>query len=206
MRLTEERIVPDNMDPMNGMLLEHIARYHFAIYYCRGTVLDIASGAGYGTQLIAKTCKDKVTQVIGADLSQEAITYARGRYHHPLAYFRQGDALDDSFMDSLGQFDTILSFETIEHVPDDRLFLEQLMKRLKPGGTLILSTPFGRGRGQPSNDPFHVHQLTPGEFRNLFSPYPGTEFYYQRGVLIEPPRENMYHPIGIALYTKTSGR
>ncbi|WP_088007288.1 class I SAM-dependent methyltransferase [Indiicoccus explosivorum] len=202
MRPTEERIIPDQMDPMNGMLLEHIARYHFAIHYCTGDVLDIAAGAGYGTQLIAKSCKEKVNSVTGVDLSQEAITYARGRYHHPLARYLQGNALDSTFMKSIGPFDTIISFETIEHVPDDRLFLDRLMSRLNPGGTLILSTPFGRGRGKPSNDPFHTHQLTQDEFRELFKDYPETEFYYQRGVLIEPPRDDMYHPIGIALYRK----
>ncbi|GAA3317265.1 hypothetical protein GCM10020331_015500 [Ectobacillus funiculus] len=59
----------------------------------------------------------------------------------------QGDALDPELPEKLGLFDTILSFETIEHVQDDQLFMNNLYRMLKPGGRLILSSPFGRGRG-----------------------------------------------------------
>ncbi|WP_367226134.1 hypothetical protein [Exiguobacterium sp. AM39-5BH] len=43
---TGERVIPDRMDSMNGLLLEHISRYHFALLYMNGRVLDFASGAG----------------------------------------------------------------------------------------------------------------------------------------------------------------
>lgn len=49
-----ERVIPYLMSPMNGLLLEHIARYQFAIDYVQGRALDIACGVGYGVQLIAK--------------------------------------------------------------------------------------------------------------------------------------------------------
>lgn len=52
-----ERIIPKLMKPMNGMLLEHIARYYFATPYVRGRVLDIACGTGYGSHLVAKERK-----------------------------------------------------------------------------------------------------------------------------------------------------
>lgn len=199
MKLTDERVVPDLMSNMNGLLLEHIARYHFAIDYAKGAVLDIACGSGYGAQLIAKARKENISTVSGVDVSAEAITYAKGRYYHPLVSFNQGSVEDDDFMESLGLFDTIISFETIEHVSNDRSFFLQLMKRLKPGGTLVLSTPFGKGRGESCSAPFHYHQLTVDEFHHLFHDYPQTEFYYQRGVLIEPPRNSMHYPIGLAV-------
>lgn len=38
-------------------------------------------------------------------------------------------------------FDVILNYETIEHVPDPSAFIKELSRVLKPGGTLVLTTP-----------------------------------------------------------------
>ncbi len=38
-------------------------------------------------------------------------------------------------------FDVVLSYETLEHVPDTKAFIVELSRVLKPGGTLVLTTP-----------------------------------------------------------------
>jgi SAM-dependent methyltransferase len=43
---------------------------------------------------------------------------------------------------SLGSFDQIICFETIEHVNDDEGLVRSLADMLEPGGQLLLSTPF----------------------------------------------------------------
>jgi len=43
---------------------------------------------------------------------------------------------------SLGSFDQIICFETIEHVSDDEGLVRSLAAMLEPGGQLLLSTPF----------------------------------------------------------------
>ncbi|HET7627468.1 MAG TPA: class I SAM-dependent methyltransferase [Bacillales bacterium] len=198
-----ERIIPDLMKPTNGMLLEHVARYYFATPYVKGKVLDIACGTGYGTQMIAKLCKNKAEVVVGADKDAKALTYAKGRYHHPLIRWAEADAENAELPSALGTFTTIVSFETIEHLHDDRRFLRNLHAMLEPGGTLVLSTPFGRGRGRPTNEPFHVHQLTPDEFRALFGSFRDVDFFYQRGVTFEPrQRDGIRYPFGIAVARK----
>ncbi|SFP86095.1 class I SAM-dependent methyltransferase [Salibacterium halotolerans] len=202
---TGERIIPKEMNPENGMLLEHLARYMFALPYVYGRVLDIAAGSGYGAQMTAKKQKHSITEVIGVDVDPETIRYARRHYHHPLLTFKEADALDPDITDKLGTFDTILSFETMEHVPDDQAFFQNLLKLLRPGGTLILSTPFGQGRGRPANSIFHYHQVTEEEFKELFRDYPATSFYYQRGVTIEPKRAERHYPIGVAVCRKEEG-
>lgn len=199
---TGERVIPEMMNPMNGLLLEHIARYHFAIEYAEGRVLDLACGVGYGAQLLAKAKNKQIEEVIAVDADAEAIRYAKHRYYHPKVSYLQGDALDPQLPQTLGTFDAIISFETIEHLTDEAKFLENLYKMLKPGGMLILSTPFGYGRGKPCNIAFHVHQLSWNEFHALFDDYSETRFYYQKGVLIEPPRSNIHYPIGIAVCRK----
>lgn len=199
---TGERIIPDRMKPTNGMLLEHIARYYFAAPYVKGRVLDISCGVGYGTQMIAKMCKKDMETAVGVDIDGNALDYARGRYHHPLIEWVQADALDPELPKRLGTFDTILSFETIEHLADDHLFITHLQSMLKPDGLLILSTPFGQGRGKPTNEPFHVHQLTPVEFKALFESFSSVEIYNQRGVTFEPPRNGVHYAFGVAVAKK----
>ncbi|HEX7064743.1 MAG TPA: class I SAM-dependent methyltransferase [Bacillales bacterium] len=199
---TGERIIPDRMKPTNGMLLEHIARYYFATPYVKGRVLDISCGVGYGTQMIAKICKKDMEIAVGVDIDGGALEYGRGRYHHPLIEWVEADALDRRLPEKLGVFDTILSFETIEHLADDELFINNLQSMLKPGGTLVLSTPFGHGRGKPTNEPFHVHQLTPAEFKALFESFSSVEIYNQRGVTFEPPRNGVHYAFGVAVAKK----
>ncbi|GAA0322782.1 hypothetical protein GCM10008967_11630 [Bacillus carboniphilus] len=201
---TGERVIPDEMKPSNGLLLEHLARYHFCIPYLHGRVLDIASGSGYGTQMIAKAAKKRVSEVIGIDLDDEAVNYANSRYYHPLVRYNQGNATDPILKELYGTFDVIVSFETIEHIEEEARFLENVYKLLKPNGTLILSTPFGKGRGKPCGSPFHIHQLTVEEFKNLFNEYDykQVEFYFQRGVLIEPEKKGIHYPLGVAVCKK----
>ncbi|WP_139489682.1 class I SAM-dependent methyltransferase [Brevibacillus dissolubilis] len=192
------------MKPSNGMLLEHLARYYFSTPYVYGRVLDIACGVGYGTQMIAKNCRLEATEIIGVDLDPASIRYAQSYYYHPMVTYQVEDALDPLLPEKLGQFDTIVSFETIEHVPDDRLFMKNIYDMLKPGGMLVLSSPFGRGRGMQTSEKFHVHQLTPEEFAELFVEFPFSEveIYYQRGVTIEPPRKDVRYFIGVAVCKK----
>lgn len=202
MEWTGERIIPKLMKPTNGMLLEHIARYYFAEPYIQGRVLDIACGSGYGCHMVAKDRKREVTELVGVDNDPETILYANVEYNHQKVKYIQGDALDPELPERLGLFDTILSFETIEHVADDLKFMDQLYRMLKPGGTLVLSSPFGRGRGMPTSEPFHVHQMTQEEFAGLFARYQDVEFYYQRGVTFEKPREGVRYFIGVAVCRK----
>ncbi|ERM16926.1 MULTISPECIES: class I SAM-dependent methyltransferase [Brevibacillus] len=199
---TGERIIPKLLKPMNGMLLEHLARYYFSTPYCRGRVLDIACGTGYGCHMVVKERKREVTELIGVDVDQETLFYANREYNHQKVTYLQHDALDPKLPEKLGMFDTILSFETIEHVADDQLFMENIYHMLKPGGTLVLSSPFGRGRGMPTSEPFHVHQLTPEEFEQLFVRFSEVEIYYQRGLTFEKPRDQVRYFIGMAVCKK----
>ncbi|WP_078408486.1 class I SAM-dependent methyltransferase [Priestia abyssalis] len=199
---TGERVIPHLMKPTNGLLLEHIARYQFAILYTKGRVLDIACGSGFGSQLVAKAAKKKIDEIIGVDIDPAIIQYAQGTHYHPKVTFCEGNAADPSLPEKLGTFDCIMSFETLEHIKEEEQFLTNLYKMLKPGGTLVISTPFGLGRGKPSSEPFHVHQLTLDEFQDLFHDYSEAEFFYQRGVLVETKREGMHYPLGIAVCIK----
>ncbi|SFA94348.1 Methyltransferase domain-containing protein [Lentibacillus halodurans] len=115
----------------------------------------------------------------------------------------EGDVTDAGLPEKLGQFDCLVSFETIEHVAEEERFLANVYNLLKSDGTLVLSTPFGKGRGKPCGSPFHVHQLTADEFRDLFPAYAAKTFYVQRGGLIKPVNgQDEHYPLGIAVCRK----
>jgi len=199
---TGERVIPEYMKPSNGLLLEHMARYQFALPYVTGRVLDLSCGSGYGTHMMAKNRKNEIKEVIGIDIDEDIIKYAKANYYHPKSFFQKENAVDPELPEKLGTFDTIISFETYEHIEEEQQLLHNYYTLLRPGGTLIVSTPFGEGRGKECGSPFHIHQIKPEDFRNLFQDYSSAEFYYQKGVLIEPPREGLHYPLGIAVCKK----
>ena len=82
-----ERIVPDETEP--GIVALHLKRYEFALPYCRGaSVLDAGCGVGYGTAHLARVAE----RVVGVDVSDDAVSYARAHYAGPNVEFRVATA------------------------------------------------------------------------------------------------------------------
>src|ERR1019366_10458411 len=113
---------------------EHVYRYAFACRFVRGKrVLDIACGEGYGAAALQKA---GAAHVIGVDVSESICLHARSKYGLDA---RPGTAEQIPLAD--GSVDVIVSFETIENVPDTGRFLDECVRILVPGGRLIISTP-----------------------------------------------------------------
>lgn len=69
--------------------IEHLHRYLFARELCRGKdVLDVASGEGYGTALLAQVAR----RAIGVEIDPEAVRHAATSYARANLSFSQGDA------------------------------------------------------------------------------------------------------------------
>lgn len=188
MKLTEERVIPKLMNPKNGILLEHKARYRFASQFVRGKVLDIACGVGYGAEILLRSSRtDHIENIVGVDIDEMSIQYAREHYSSPRTRYIKGDVLSPDLKAELGTFDTIITMETIEHLEDDEAFVSNLYSLLDPEGTLIISTPFGRGRGIPCTNPFHYHQYKEEEFLDLLKMFRTVENYHQIDETIEKP-------------------
>jgi 2-polyprenyl-3-methyl-5-hydroxy-6-metoxy-1,4-benzoquinol methylase len=137
-----------------------------------GEVLDIGTGDGYKLFNILKGCaKGLVRNVTALDpspLAEQATDMLR-----PFRVRVMRKDWTDFSRTNTGQFDTILCFEVLEHLDDQEKFLNELKRMLKPGGTLICSTPNRpvyrlscRISGE-TPDPTHVKELDFSQLRSL---------------------------------------
>ncbi len=149
---------------------QHLARYRWAAGFAAGRrVLDLASGAGYGSGLLRA---GGARSVVSADLSREAFEEAAtpGSGAGALRGSR-ADASRLPFRD--GAFDLYVSFETIEHVSDDRAVVSEAWRVLAPGGMLLCSTPErevispGKRLTDTPDNPFHVREYARAEFETV---------------------------------------
>ena len=136
MEFTGERYIPEQSNA--ELYDEHVLRYEFAKQFVKDKiVLDAACGDGYGSNLLASQAQ----YVYGIDLSVETIESAKSKYKKGNTEFicasiEQLPLEDDSI-------DTIVSFETIEHVSIavQQNFFKEVKRVLKPDGVLVISTP-----------------------------------------------------------------
>jgi SAM-dependent methyltransferase len=140
-------------------------------------VLDAACGVGYGSADLGRTAR----RVLGVDVDEEAVAYARSRYASRNVEFAVMDlaslALDDA------SFDVVCAFEAIEHVLDGEAVLAEIARVVRPGGTFIVSTPRSdRTTDRPEN-PFHTVEYAPTDFERLLRGFfEQVEVYGQRRV------------------------
>ena len=128
-------------------------------------VLDAGCGSGYGAAQLAGL--DPALQVVGIDLSEEALAYARPRYGGPNLHFAHGDCLALEFAD--GEFDLVMAFEVLEHLTEPAAFLQQARRVLRPSGHLLVSTPNRRYYSEERRyvNPFHTREYDASEFDSL---------------------------------------
>jgi SAM-dependent methyltransferase len=144
--------------------VEHYHRYLFARALVAGLdVLDVASGEGYGSALLAQVARS----VVGVEYSEATVDCAADNFVRPNLRFVQGDARALPLAD--GCVDTVVSFETIEHFDRQDAFVREVRRVLRPDGMFIVSTP-DRDVYSPAGsaaNPFHVHELSRIEFASL---------------------------------------
>lgn len=173
MDYTGERMVPEQAEA--DTFWEHIYRYRFAAQFVAGKrVLDIACGEGYGAAALSQS---GAQDIIGVDVSAEACEHAARRYGIEA---RLGDAQNIPLPN--GAVDTVVSFETIEHISHPEKFLDECVRVLQPGGRLIISTPNRNAylKDAPQN-PYHLKELTEAEFIGLLAArFRNLQIYTQR--------------------------
>jgi len=135
-------------------------------------ILDAGCGEGYGSCLIS----DKATEVIGIDISEEAIKHARKKYTKDNLKYELMDVQNLKFKNEI--FDVVLSFQVIEHLSDHSQFLKEIKRVLKKDGLAVVGTPNKALCKGNANNEYHVKEYRYNEYIDLLNSSLGsTEFY-----------------------------
>jgi 2-polyprenyl-3-methyl-5-hydroxy-6-metoxy-1,4-benzoquinol methylase/glycosyltransferase involved in cell wall biosynthesis len=160
----QERYIPGTWSEIAAY--EHVPRYAFAAALAAGRrMLDFGCGSGYGAAMLAETA----SSVVGLDVSEAALSYARSHHRRDNLSFLHDFTLGASL--PAGVFDVITCFEVIEHVDADTqpLLVTSLRRLLASGGKLIISTPNPKMTALYGANPYHLREMTRQEFRALLA-------------------------------------
>lgn len=151
--IASDKLVSDN--PIHQRLLK---AYIIAKDLVNGDLLEVGCGEGRGVELLSPKCKsylalDKITDVIEKLSSQ-----------YPNVNFKQAVVPPFTGVED-NSFDWVVSFQVIEHIQDDKKFLEEIHRVLKPGGKAIISTP--NIKMTLTRNPWHVREYTAQQLESL---------------------------------------
>ncbi len=155
--ITSEKLVSDN--PLHNRLL---SAYCFAEKYLNGNVLELGCGEGRGVEIILRNSKS----FTAIDKIKEVITNLRIKYPSSTFINSPFPPLDKIENNT---YDTIISFQVIEHLKDDDLFLKEIYRVLKPGGKALISTP--NRKMTLSRNPWHIREYISSELKDLSLKY-----------------------------------
>jgi 2-polyprenyl-3-methyl-5-hydroxy-6-metoxy-1,4-benzoquinol methylase len=151
--IASDKLISDN--PIHQRLLK---AYIAAKPLVKGDLLEVGCGEGRGVEVLL----DQVKSYHGIDKIREIIDTLKQKF--PNATFEQAVIPPFRSIPS-NTYDTVVSFQVIEHIKKDRLFLQEVHRVLKPGGRAIISTP--NIRHTLSRNPWHIREYTGNQLKGL---------------------------------------
>lgn len=151
--ITSEDIPSDN--PIHQRLFK---AYVAAESYVFGDVLEVGCGEGRGVAVL----KPRATSFTAVDKIDEALNTLRVKF--PDAKFIAMNlpplhGLQDN------TYDCVITFQVIEHIQNDRFFLQEIHRVLKPGGLALITTP--NRKLSLSRNPWHIREYLADELKQL---------------------------------------
>jgi 2-polyprenyl-3-methyl-5-hydroxy-6-metoxy-1,4-benzoquinol methylase len=163
----------------------HVSRYVWAAQFFVQPdhhVLDFGCGTGFGMAVLSPRCAD----VVGIDLDPMVVGLT-DKFEMPNALFLCANACAPGLGDAVGvgDFDVVLSMETIEHLEDYFTYVENAVSMMKKSGTFVVGTPnrtmtYNRYEDRRHMDPSHVQEFTARSLeRTLAAYFDRVEMFFQ---------------------------
>ena len=146
----------------NYVFQRSLLAYVYAAGRVSGKILEIGTGSGYGVEKIAPVAERFITIDKHTPATELIESYDN-------VEFRKMKVPPFAGIES-GSIDCVISFQVIEHIRNDRAFVAEVHRVLRPGGRFIVSTP-NRTMSLTRN-PWHIREYSPEEFSALL----GAEF------------------------------
>jgi SAM-dependent methyltransferase len=131
--------------------------------YLRGRVLDAGAGTGTFTETVVRIADE----VVALEPEARFVELLRERFENePRVRVVHGET--ESLGTDAGEFDAIVCFNVLEHVPDDARALRAFYERLRTGGALLLLVPAHPSLVSPFDDAVgHVRRYSHGQLAQL---------------------------------------
>jgi 2-polyprenyl-3-methyl-5-hydroxy-6-metoxy-1,4-benzoquinol methylase len=155
--ITSSQIVSDN--PVHQRLF---FAYHEAGKIIHGNLLEIGCGVGRGLDVLAQSCE----RYTGIDKNEELLKVLQQDYPQ-LNFVYQHIPPFTGIADNT--FDYIVTFQVIEHIENDDLFIKEIYRVLKPGGKAIITTP--NIKLSLTRNPWHIREYTAAGLQSLVQKY-----------------------------------
>ncbi len=113
--------------------------YLQVVPHCEGKILEIGSGIGNISYFFDRDGKD----IDLSDIREQYRSYLKKSFEKRAVL--DMDIVADGFIDlhgdKLGTYDAVFALNVVEHIKDDKLAIENMIKLLKPGGKIIILVP-----------------------------------------------------------------
>lgn len=151
-------ITSDNIPSDNPLHQRLFKAYVVAEKYVHGNVLEVGCGEGRGVELLM----GKAGSFTAVDKIEEALIVLQERF--PSGKFLSMNipplgSLEDN------TYDCVVSFQVIEHIQSDALYLKEINRVLKPGGIALFTTP--NRKMSLSRNPWHIREYLAHELKAL---------------------------------------
>ena len=179
----EKPEVPDSSGPDRARRQARMLREVLRDAAAPALIVDVGCGDGAATALAAQASPEH--RMLGLDWSADALRHARAR---GLTLIR-AEAEPAGLPIASGRADVVVMSELIEHLIDPDSVLEEVRRVLKPGGTLLLSTPnlaawYNRGLLALGVQPVFTEVSLRGVFGRPGSQVAGHLRLFTRGALV----------------------
>ncbi len=154
--ITSDKIVSDN--PIHQRLLK---AYLVAKPYITGALLELGCGEGRGVEELAPlatsyTAIDKIKPVV------DSLSAKYPEYSFQSGFFPPFPYEDETF-------DSVVTFQVIEHLKDDHAFIKEIHRVLRPGGVALITTP--NIKMTLTRNPWHIREYTGPQLTEICKKY-----------------------------------